>query len=111
MPSNEYFFKRRKILFFYKNFSRHHEKNWQKKLVKSMSYDIDDGLLITDENDVSWTLQINAEIKIPEELSNKQNARTRDTTCIFCCKCDAAIKGYSEDIKLICSICEYINKL
>jgi hypothetical protein len=86
------------------------KKIGKKKLLKSMSYDIDNGLVITDENDVSWTLQINAEIKVPEELRNKQNARTSDTTCIFCCECDAAIKGYSEDIKPICSTCEYIDK-
>jgi hypothetical protein len=86
------------------------KKIGKNKLLKSMSYDIDNGLVITDENDVSWTLRINAEIKISEELRNKQNARTSDTTCIFCCECNAAIKGYSEDIKPICSICEYIDK-
>lgn len=86
------------------------KKIGKKKLCKSIYYNIDEGLVVTDENDVSWTLQINAEIKIPEELLNKQNARTSDTTCIFCCECNAAIKGYSEDIKPICSICEYIDK-
>lgn len=83
------------------------------KTIKSMGYTIVDGLVITDENDVEWTLEVNAKVKIPEELDYKSNSRTSDSNAkYFCEKCNCGIKDKrNNDPEILCSVCEYLEKI
>ena len=83
------------------------------KTIKSVNYTIVDGLVVTDENDVEWTLEVNAKVKIPEELNNKLNSRTSDSNAkYFCRKCNCGVKDkLNEDSEFLCSVCEYLEKI
>lgn len=73
-----------------------------------MDYTIVDGLVVTDENDVEWILEVNAKVKFPEELNDKPNSRTTaDDARTFCSNCDFGVK---DNLKLLCSVCEYLEK-
>ena len=38
------------------------------KNVKSMAYDVENGLVVVDGNDVIWNLEVSAKVIIPDEL-------------------------------------------
>lgn len=79
----------------------------KKKLIKSMTYDCDNGLIVTDENDVIWSLEVNAKINIPQnELKDLPNARVTDDKAngLFCPECNSGVASEG-----ICSVCEYLG--
>jgi|694.fasta_scaffold16738_7 hypothetical protein len=83
----------------------------KQKKVKSMGYTCDNGLVVIDENDIAWSLKVNAEVKFPEELCNKPNAKTSDSNATyFCVDCNSGIKNSNSNSELICSVCEYLNR-
>lgn len=77
----------------------------RKKVVKSMSYDCKDGLTVTDSDGVVWNLEVNAKVKIPDELLE---FRVKDSDAkSFCPKCNCGMK----EERTICSVCEYLAKI
>lgn len=76
------------------------------KEVKSMSYDVENGLVVVDGNDVVWNLEVNAKVILPDELI-EENSVSDNNANKFCVECDRAINSNDE----VCSICQYLNKI
>lgn len=79
------------------------------KLVKSIEYNVVDGLTVVDEKDVVWKLEVNAKAILPESLKDLPNhiVSDEDTKC-FCVDCN---RGINPPYRGLCSVCEYLNKI
>lgn len=78
------------------------------KCVKSMDYNVQDGLVVIDGDDVVWKVEVNAKVKFPDNLKDEPNGRTVDNNAkMFCVECNWSIKNDSS----ICSVCEYLKKI
>lgn len=79
------------------------------KGVKSMDYNVVDGLTIVDTDDIVWSLGVNLEVKFPESLETLPNARIQDDSkaVMFCPECTFGIA----EVAKACSVCEYLNKI
>lgn len=79
------------------------------KLVKSIEYNVIDGLTVVDEKDVVWKLEVNANVKIPESLKDLPNRTVSDEDAkCFCVECN---RGINPPHSGLCSVCEYLNKI
>ena len=76
------------------------------KNVKSMAYDVENGLVVVDGNDVIWNLEVSAKVIIPDELIEESNISDNDALK-FCVECDRAMDSEEG----VCSICQYLNKI
>ena len=80
----------------------------KQKKIKNIEYTVNHGLVVTDVNDVVWLREVNAKVKFPEELNDKPNSRIADDDAqTFCSNCDFGVK---DNPKLLCSVCEYLEK-
>jgi hypothetical protein len=78
------------------------------KKVKSMDYNSVGGLTVVDEDDVVWSIEVNARVKFPKYLDNLPNARVQDSDAkMFCPECTSGVKQEAE----MCSLCEYLKKI
>jgi hypothetical protein len=78
------------------------------KKVKSMDYNSVGGLTVVDEDDVVWSIEVNARVKFPKYLDNLPNARVQDSEAkMFCPECTSGIKQEAE----MCSLCEYLERI
>jgi hypothetical protein len=73
------------------------------KVIKSMNYDVVNGLVATDEDDIVWEIETHAKIKIPEELM-QSHVPDNETEC-FCVDCTIGIKEAG-----LCDVCKYLNR-
>lgn len=80
----------------------------QHKAIKSMDYNYASGLTVVDEDDVVWSLEVNARVKFPRYLDSLPNARVQDSEAkTFCTECHAGIGQEAE----VCSLCEYLKRI
>lgn len=78
------------------------------KTVKSIEYIFPDELTVVDGDDVTWKLNFNAEVKIPDNLKDLPNGRVpSEIAKEFCSNCDSGIKNRAK----LCSVCEYLKKI
>lgn len=74
------------------------------KKIKSMNYDVENGLVVVDENDVVWELETHARVKIPKQLID---SRVPDNEASgFCVECNVGIKSSG-----LCDVCKYLSKI
>jgi hypothetical protein len=74
------------------------------KEVKSMTYDVENGLVVVDANDVIWNLEVNAKVILPDELIESVSDNNAHK---FCVECDRAMDSDEE----VCGVCQYLNKI
>jgi hypothetical protein len=74
------------------------------KVIKSINYDVINGLVVIDEDDIVWEVETHARVKIPQELFD---SRVPDSEAGgFCVECNVGIKDSGT-----CDICKYLNKI
>jgi hypothetical protein len=76
----------------------------KKAIIKDINYDVVNGLVVTDEDDIVWEIETHAKIKIPEELK-KSRVPDNETEC-FCVDCTIGIKEAG-----LCHVCKYLNRV
>jgi hypothetical protein len=77
----------------------------KKAVVSDMNYNVVDGLTVVDGNGVTWNVQVNAKVCIPQELIDDRVEDNKAKS--FCVECTT---GMAEE-KRLCSVCEYLEKI
>ena len=74
------------------------------RAVKSISYSMESGLWVRDENNAVWQVESFAKVVIPSNLLDDRAACCSEPTA-FCPKCD-----WPSQSDELCGVCEYLSR-